>query len=331
MQQYTFERPRPSVSIGLPVYNGDEFLEESLRSLLAQTFVDFELIISDNASTDRTEEICRRFAASDPHIRYVRQAENLGAVRNFEFVLRESRGEYFAWAAHDDVWEPEFLEELTSLLDQTQAAIAFCVFRTIGPTGGFRRLYDLTPLAISEYIPRLRAYIQHPEPLGKANVICGLIRRSALPDDMLLSPASRTEWGIDMLFVFRILTQGPLVLSPKCLFSKRQPDFSFSPAPPPSVLQIARNSFRSCYQWCDYFAGYFHAVANDRRLSRSQFISLQFLIARRLLFVCATVTFQAIVGVIHTIRRSLRRLRGAPILAPTSDNDSKEPPLRAAG
>lgn len=99
----------PKVSIGMPVYNGAQFIREALDSLLAQTFTDFELIISDNASTDGTEAICREYAATDRRIRYVRQPENSGAMSNFKFVLNEAVGEYFMWAAHDDRWHPDFL------------------------------------------------------------------------------------------------------------------------------------------------------------------------------------------------------------------------------
>ena len=102
----------PKVSIGMPVYNGSPFIREALDSLLNQTFTDFELIISDNASTDETESICREYAAKDPRIRYVRQPENRGALLNFQFVLDEAVGEYFMWAAADDMWSSEWIEEL---------------------------------------------------------------------------------------------------------------------------------------------------------------------------------------------------------------------------
>lgn len=100
----------PQVSIGMPVYNGEPFIREALDSLLAQTFTDFELIISDNASMDCTEAICREYAGKDKRIRYVRQEENRGAMTNFQFVLDEAVGEYFMWAAADDHRTADFLE-----------------------------------------------------------------------------------------------------------------------------------------------------------------------------------------------------------------------------
>lgn len=94
----------PAVSIGMPVYNGEKFIIEALDSILAQTFTDFELIISDNASTDGTEAICNDYATRDSRIRYFRQNENAGALFNFKFVLNEARGSFFKWAAVDDLF-----------------------------------------------------------------------------------------------------------------------------------------------------------------------------------------------------------------------------------
>jgi glycosyltransferase involved in cell wall biosynthesis len=108
----------PRLSVGLPVYNGGRYLAETLDSLLGQSFTDFELIISDNASTDGTEEICRRYAAKDPRIQYVRQPRNIGANPNHNFVLREARGEYFKWAAHDDLYGRELLDRCVAALDE---------------------------------------------------------------------------------------------------------------------------------------------------------------------------------------------------------------------
>ncbi|MCT7961886.1 glycosyltransferase family 2 protein [Laspinema sp. D1] len=114
----------PKVSIGMPVYNGEPFIREALDSLLAQTFTDFELIISDNASTDGTEAICQEYAAKDKRIRYIRQTENRGAAANFQFVLDEAVGEYFMWAAHDDTWTKDYLLNATNTL--TDRSISFC-------------------------------------------------------------------------------------------------------------------------------------------------------------------------------------------------------------
>ncbi len=100
----------PRLSIGLPVYNGEEYLAESLESLLTQSYEDFELIISDNASTDNTADICYRYMEQDSRIRYIRQPRNVGAAPNHNFVIAQARGEYFKWAAADDTYAKELLE-----------------------------------------------------------------------------------------------------------------------------------------------------------------------------------------------------------------------------
>lgn len=94
----------------MPVYNGEKYLRGALDSLLSQTFSDFELIISDNASTDNSGSICLEYASKDNRIRYIRQPDNIGAAANFKFVFDATRGEYFMWAACDDVRSSDFIE-----------------------------------------------------------------------------------------------------------------------------------------------------------------------------------------------------------------------------
>ena len=109
--------PTPRVSIGLPVYNGANYLEEAIQSVLDQTFTDFEFIICDNASTDTTEAICRAAAERDDRIRYYRHPENLGAAKNYNSTLAKARAPYFRWMCHDDVLAPTCLEACAHVLD----------------------------------------------------------------------------------------------------------------------------------------------------------------------------------------------------------------------
>ena len=101
----------------MPVYNGQNYIVQALDSLLSQTYSDFELIISDNASTDSTQDICKDYASRDARISYVRQVENLGAIPNFNRVFELSRGQYFKWASHDDLCEPTCLERCVEVLE----------------------------------------------------------------------------------------------------------------------------------------------------------------------------------------------------------------------
>jgi glycosyltransferase involved in cell wall biosynthesis len=121
---------QPQISIGLPVYNGERFIEEAIDSLLSQSYTNFEIIISDNASTDKTEEICRTYLKKDTRIRYYRATENRGASWNFNHVFNLSTGEYFKWAAYDDIYAPEFLLKCITVLDQNPS-ILLCYSKAI--------------------------------------------------------------------------------------------------------------------------------------------------------------------------------------------------------
>ena len=108
----------PRLSIGLPVYNGENFLAESIESLLGQSYEDFELIISDNASTDDTEDICRTYAEKDPRIRYIRQRHNIGSAPNHNFVIEQAGGDLFKHASHDDLYARDLLKLCVAALDE---------------------------------------------------------------------------------------------------------------------------------------------------------------------------------------------------------------------
>ncbi|MGL5806802.1 MAG: glycosyltransferase family 2 protein [Xenococcaceae cyanobacterium] len=120
----------PKVSIGLAVYNGEKYIKEAIDSILAQTFTDFELIISDNASSDRTEEICREYAERDSRIRYYRNATNIGGINNENLTFALSQGKYFRLAAYDDILAPELLEKCVEVLDRNPSVI-LCYSTTI--------------------------------------------------------------------------------------------------------------------------------------------------------------------------------------------------------
>jgi glycosyltransferase involved in cell wall biosynthesis len=120
----------PRVSIGLPVYNGEVYLSGALDTLLGQTFTDLELIISDNASTDRTPEICRSYAARDHRVRYIRHEVNRGVPWNHNFALGQATGEYFRWASHDDLCAPDFVARCVKELD-ADPGLVLCHTRTV--------------------------------------------------------------------------------------------------------------------------------------------------------------------------------------------------------
>lgn len=109
--------------IGMPIYNEEICLRKALDSLLTQTYANFELVISDNASTDSTQEICREYLKKDKRIKYIRQESNIGIFANFEFVFNQCKCEYFMWAAADDYWLPEFLEKNIKILESNESVV----------------------------------------------------------------------------------------------------------------------------------------------------------------------------------------------------------------
>jgi glycosyltransferase involved in cell wall biosynthesis len=111
------------VAIGLPVYNGANYLAAAIDSILAQSYGDFDFLISDNASTDGTEEICRSYARRDPRIRYIRQPKNGGAATNYNMVVGMTDSPYFKWAAHDDLLAPGFLAACVDVLDRDPTVV----------------------------------------------------------------------------------------------------------------------------------------------------------------------------------------------------------------
>ncbi|MCH2076447.1 MAG: glycosyltransferase [Rhodobacteraceae bacterium] len=136
----------PKVSLGLPVYNGENFLAEALDCLLAQTFTDFELIISDNASTDFTQSICEEYAEKDRRIKYFRQPENRGAGANYDFTFYKAQAPYFRWCTHDDLMGDDFLEACVAHLDAHPEAVGALPkdVREIDETGQFLKAIHIT-------------------------------------------------------------------------------------------------------------------------------------------------------------------------------------------
>jgi glycosyltransferase involved in cell wall biosynthesis len=135
----------PTVSIGLPVRNGAHYVAEAIESILAQTFADFELIISDNASSDATASICESYAARDRRIRCYRHPHNLGASYNFNFVFRRATGAHFKWAAHDDVIRPTFLERTLAALEaDPEAVLCQSLVQVVDRHNRVSEIYDHT-------------------------------------------------------------------------------------------------------------------------------------------------------------------------------------------
>jgi glycosyltransferase involved in cell wall biosynthesis len=170
----------PTVSIGLPVFNGEKFLAEAVESLLSQTYSNIELIITDNASTDKTEEISRNFASRDIRIRYIRQQSNIGPGPNFKAALDAANGAYFMWAAYDDLWEANHVADAVELLGDPGVDFVFPTFALQSIKWRISKRFDSQIFAfVSSPDRRFRVlsfisthYLSH-----SANIVYSLFRR----------------------------------------------------------------------------------------------------------------------------------------------------------
>lgn len=218
MDQGKSEAP-PTVSIGMPVYNGERFVRQAMDSLLAQTFTDFELIISDNASTDATTSICQGYAIGDRRIRYIRQPENRGAVFNFGFVLQEARSQYFMWAAADDFWYPEFIEANYRVLSQDPHLVSsISKARLAILNGRSPKLAGTYPIS-GEYLARLRQYLSVP---GANSRFYGLFKREQLLRAYNgVYMFSDSLYGFDWAVIINLLKYGSFYEVDKVMMEKR--------------------------------------------------------------------------------------------------------------
>jgi glycosyltransferase involved in cell wall biosynthesis len=170
------ERALPRLSVGMPIFNGARFIRQAVDSILGQLFTDFELIISDNASTDDTSIICQEYAKRDKRIRYFRQEENKGAHFNFNFVLAQARGEYFMWAAYDDKWDSTCLLKYTSVLDDDKDVnLVFCNYRSYNHVTGSTSRYIVLPSMLDNKRNNLIIRFLSPTP----SLIYGMFRRKS--------------------------------------------------------------------------------------------------------------------------------------------------------
>ncbi|MDB5103919.1 MAG: glycosyl transferase [Fibrobacteres bacterium] len=206
----------PLVSIGMPIYNSDKHLRQSLDSLLGQTLQDFELIISDNASTDGTADICAEYARRDKRIRYIRQERNIGAPRNWNAVIPPARGEYFKWASGNDYCTPDSLARCVEAM-QRERDIVLCY--------GHTELVDNDGKSLGEYTGDLD--IRDPRPsdrfkkllngVGLNNAQQGVIRTSVLRRTGL----DRLYPGGDIPLMSELALYGRLVLLPGVMLYRR--------------------------------------------------------------------------------------------------------------
>ncbi len=208
----------PAISVGMPVFNGERYVAQSIQAVLDQTFTDFELIISDNASTDRTEEICRDLASVDSRIRYVRNVENIGAAKNYNQLVDLARGKYFRWSNADDLLAPELHERCYGELEaDPDAVLAYGKTDIIDEHGKKIRSYD-----DNLHLPQTSAFERFrlfQKQVGLTNIIYGLMRTDAVRQTNIFGDG--TLPAADISFMAELTLQGKFLESPETLFYRR--------------------------------------------------------------------------------------------------------------
>ena len=209
----------PLLSIGLFVYNGEQFLSETLDTLSHQTFHDYELIISDNGSSDRTKQICEAYAATDARVRYYRSDTNMGAGWNIRRVFSLASGKYFKWAACDDLLHPEFLEKCIQALERNpQYVVAHSRTRVINEAGQFIENYNWPMNTESpDVVTRFGAMLLNDHMCYQ---IFGIMRRDAL----LQVPPQGSYVNSDGVLLAQMSLLGRFYEDPEFLFTSRRHD-----------------------------------------------------------------------------------------------------------
>jgi glycosyltransferase involved in cell wall biosynthesis len=244
----------PVISVGLPVYNGARFIGKAVDSILDQSFADLELIISDNASTDNTRDICEQYVKRDPRVRYFRQPTNIGAPKNWNFVVHQARGCFFKWASANDYCDSEMLAKCAATLEADRRLV-LCYGRT--------RLIDDTDRPIELYDGDFPILGNRPSEryghvrrcLGLNNAQMGLIRL----DVLRLTQLERTYPAGDMVLMAELALLGPFALLPDVLFYRRMSKEAASRFLAPPELQhfIDPTGKATMNHWClqrDYVA-----------------------------------------------------------------------------
>lgn len=213
----------PVVTIGLPVQNGERYLERALESLLNQDYTAIHVLISDNASTDKTSQICLAYASRDQRVKYVRRDLEVSAFDNFRLTLEACNSPFFMWAAHDDEWDQRWIGTLVPRIDEL-AIGAFGRLQQINENGHVLTRHRANGAVMSfanvkmPSIRLLRFLIQH-ESAGKANLIYSIFRTQAIK--LAMQKAQESKIDFDCAHVYTVLQQGRIVVEPSVVFKKR--------------------------------------------------------------------------------------------------------------
>ncbi|PIT89082.1 MAG: hypothetical protein COU27_02220 [Candidatus Levybacteria bacterium CG10_big_fil_rev_8_21_14_0_10_36_7] len=216
----------PKVFIGMITFNGQKHLEKAVDSLLNQSFSNLKLFISDDASTDKTEEICRKYAEQDSRIVYHKQEKNIGMFPNFEFVLNKADGDFFMWASQDDIWDKDFVKTCIENIENKKVDFAATVSAGIDSyERNLMEFKEVTKLSGKPSAKQVVKYILQPEIFGKGNLMYSLFKTNVAKKLWRIYP-QRMVWGSDYIFSLVAVSHFSTYIDDRTLFKKRHGGFS---------------------------------------------------------------------------------------------------------
>jgi glycosyltransferase involved in cell wall biosynthesis len=280
----------PRISVGLPVYNGENFLGAAIQSVLDQDYPDLELVIADNASDDRTRTICEEFVRIDPRVRYYRRQENAGAARNYNDLFHLARGEFFKWAAHDDIVGRDFLRRAVEAFESGPPDLVLVhSLSTFIDASGNPICEDHDRQASMDYsaLRRSRTILRE---MFMAGAVFGLFRRTFLAKTPLIAPYIAS----DCVLLYEASLRGKVLQLPFVGFYRRLHD---------KVSRVANSSATDVNRWFDPDAP---PVRGEHWILFKAYLRCLLRVGELGLFArigCAAVVTQ------HSLSRAIKRVR----------------------
>jgi glycosyltransferase involved in cell wall biosynthesis len=268
----------PLVSIGIPVFNGANYIRQAIDSILEQTYPNLEIIISDNASTDQTAEICNGYLNNDLRIRYYRNEKNIGAGANYDSCFNLSCGKYFKWSAHDDMIESTYIEKAVSLLEQNNEAV-LCIsqVRQVDENSNTIRVYDLNYPGLSSTRPSQRFRPMLMDMTG-CEYFFGLFRR----DSLIGSELHGNFINSDKILIAEMALRGNFIKIDEPLFLHREHVERYTKAVYPDRIKASKwfdpGHNRRIYRRLTLYKKYLHIINKNIRSLKERLLCCGYLL-----------------------------------------------------
>lgn len=268
------------ISVGLPVFNGEKYVSDAIRSVLSQTYKNFELIISDDASTDTTRDICLKFAKKDSRIKVFQQQKNIGFLKNFNFVLKKAKYEYFVWIGQDDYWDKTFLEKLFNLIAKDEEnVLSMCNTINVAVEKNKSSIFQIEKYPFQDFTnneTRFESLLKFIKS-GNLTYYYGLHKTFNLRKIGGYQKSSRPFFkSSDYMTIFKVLVKGKMVFTNEYLFFKRDTGHYFRRYEDLKRLQIDKKYLRKSFRYLFFPVYFFYDLVNSVKcLTLSDFTFLE--------------------------------------------------------